>query len=91
MATQAELIREIHATVGDLKNQLLSREYLDVMVKDHDEFINGNGRPGAKSQLTLIQNKLKEVQDYQKSSKGYIGMVIVAVIINIILSLLGQS
>ena len=55
MATNtAEKLDEILLKLQDIEQRMAARAYIDGKVQEHDAFINGNGKPGAKSQLAVM-------------------------------------
>jgi len=61
MATADERHKELmgaitsqNIKIDNLEETLLKRAHLDDMIKSNYEFINGNGKPGAKSQINTL-------------------------------------
>ena len=69
---------EVIARLDRITERMALREHLDKKVEDHDEFINGNGNPGAKSQLAIIQSS-------QKRISGINTAIVIALIIDVAL------
>ena len=45
---------EVMSDIRVIKDTLLARKHLDELIIKNYEFINGNGKPGAKSQLNTL-------------------------------------
>jgi hypothetical protein len=52
--SNAERYDAIMEKLMAIEQRMAERQHYDEMVKDHDKFINGNGKPGAKSQLAVM-------------------------------------
>ena len=50
------------------------------------EFINGNGKPGAKTQLALIQQAQKQIINSQRLLFGLNGSIFIALLVDIFTS-----
>ena len=60
------------------------------MLEQHEEWLNGNGKPGAKTTLALIQADLKIVKSQMKSFTALGGAILVAVLIDLALRVIGK-
>ena len=49
-------------------------------VKKHDEFINGNGKKGAKERLSLIEDNLFEIKEMLKWLRGAVTGLLLTVV-----------
>jgi len=75
--TNSEKLDEILEKVNEIEKKLVQREHYDEQVREHDEFINGNGKPGAKSQLAIIQESQKRISAINTA-------IIIALVIDIL-------
>ena len=64
-----------------IKVQLAERKYIDETVMKNAEFINGNGKPGAKAQLEIIRTSQQRITAINSA-------LIIALVVDIVLSLL---
>ena len=79
--TTEQKIDSILETVSKIQKDMVAREYLDQKVKEHDEFINGNGKPGAKSQLAVIQSSQQRISAINMA-------IVIALAIDVIMGLI---
>lgn len=61
-------------------------------VKQHDEWIEGNGKPGAKTRVTLLENGQKDIKESLEKIygriNGLIWGVVAAVVIEVVTRIL---
>lgn len=74
--TNTQKLDALLEKVTGIEATLLKREHIDKLVIEHDEFINGNGKPGAKAELKVIQNNQKIISAIDIT-------ILVALIVNI--------
>lgn len=62
------------------------------MLKEHDEFINGNGKQGIKTTIPLMQKDLQTIKEFIKDVKkllwgliGTVGFAVLAAILNLVI------
>ena len=62
------------------------------MVKEHDVFINGNGKQGVKTTIPLMQKDLQTIKDFMQDIKrllwgliGTIGIAVLTAILNLVI------
>ena len=48
------MLSAVEGEVIEIKRGIAERKYLDDKIKEHEAWINGNGKPGAKSQLNTV-------------------------------------
>jgi len=88
-------------TAATLTNQVtqikIETEQIKKTVCEHDEFINGNGKPGAKVEIANLKSEIKtigkevgEIKDMisalQKWAMGILASVIVSIIVYVLIN-----
>jgi hypothetical protein len=72
MAAQTTTVRELSGRVDVLK----------ITVDKHDDFINGNGKPGAKTRLDMLDDAVEEIKStlraLTKAAWGLASAIIIA-------------
>ena len=75
--TNSQKLDAVLEHLNELEKRLAQREHLDKMVMDHDEFIHGNGTPGAKAQLAVIS-----------ASQARIGAINLGIVIALVIDII---
>jgi len=80
--TNSQKLDEIHTALIEIKHTLAERQHLDEKIQEHEEFINGNGKPGLKARMALLEDNVKRT--------NWIGGIIAtAILIDVMTRILG--
>lgn len=60
------------------------------VLQEHDEWLNGNGKPGAKTILALIQADMVRIQGRLNGIMAVGASLLVAVLIDLVLRVIGK-